>query len=182
MYVKTGIYIYFSAFAALGMILGIILCGSFGFSPSVSLYSNLLFPSSGIRDTVTQNFIQLLKPTLLIFLSGFTLYASVLSIGSVVYTGAVFGSLMLTLCRSKAMPVIYIAGVILCTSLIAFQVYIGSNAVSQRSYLQTAAPSPTGILHSVYCKTYICRFLIASAILLIFTLAVYFLLPLIIVL
>lgn len=181
MYVKTGIYVYFSLFAALGMLLGILLCGSFGFSPQVTLYSELLFASGGKFDLeIAERFIGLLKPVILIFLSGFTIYAAALSVGSVVLNSAVLGSFMLTLSQSSAAPPIYLCGVVLCTATLAFQVYMGSCAVTQREYLRTASPKPSEILSSTYGKAYILKFLTASAILLILTAAIYFIVPIII--
>ena len=117
----------------------------------------------------------LLRPLVLSFLSGFTIYACAVSALSLAYTGFLCGQMLMAYCLSPFNPFTHAAVLIFLLGLGALSTVFSTKTAIYRNTLKAIAPDPVPLMKAAHTKAYFTLFLSASLILISVSAAVYLL-------
>lgn len=159
MFVQSRRYLYFAALLPAGFFLGLLLCLRFG------IRIDPAFPEpgqTGFLSVTLAWYYAMMRIPLLIFFSGFTVFAPFVSSVSMLYLGTVLGG---KVCAAGASGIGAgrIPSLLLLAFLLTLTVLIGGQASAHRDLLRSAAPRASVLAHSRESRGYIACFMTVAA-------------------
>lgn len=163
MRIRIKVTLFYAALLLLGFCAGIFIRCRYGISIAFTLFC-------GTEKREAAGFLILyyhaIRLSLLIFLSGFTVFAPFVSGVVILYGGAMFGCLSLRWTSAILATPQGVGMLLLSTGIILLHLYLSSEAALHRSGLRTLAPTAKMFLRSPATRRYICAFLFTATMLL----------------
>lgn len=162
MRVKIGVYLYFAALLLPGIGIGLWLKHYAGVAVNFPLSLDISGAFSVSAASIAVLYVALMRLPLIIFCTGYTVFAPVTASLSVLYLGAMIGSRggpNASLQDRLSVPTLLVLSLLLTVFI-----FLCGQAASHRLLLRTSAPDAKSLMHSPSSRRYFCFFLAVATV------------------